>query len=443
MLITALHFSLRLPGIKFVPRGIDAQFHLLCASKFSRGHAPKKLGKFLVGDEYTHPPFLHFLLSAFPEQLRPMALFLVDLVADYCLALATYFVGLQVVPEYYALVAALIYCVTPASFIQSTSESSRPLGVLWHSLTILLLSSQNILLMVGAVVTTVLTLLSHKMATQTLFFTCLLMAPFLFAANYLFPLPLIFGFVLALILTRGGYVKVLRDHAAIIAFHLRYGSWNRRRKLPGSPIQLAKLQPYFFLPLLGLWISPTAFLSGNSLLFAWYASVLVIFFAWLWGDSERYLAYAAVPTSILAALALSTGISPLFLIPPLIVSGVLIFRNSRFFFKRDALPDFTKIGVPQESVTIVAPSSLTYVSARNIKGRILCGGGNATSLKFELETLPEIMSTEPRILLNEYHVTHALLGPKAHDYIKPIEDSFDPIVETNGYILYEVRQSHP
>ena len=439
-LITALHFSLRLPRLKVLPRGIDAQFHLLCASRFHRGRAPKTVGKFVVGDKYTHPPLLHFLLSGFPERRRPQALFLLGVVADYSLALAVYFVAIQFVPTPYALVASLIYCVTPASFIQSTSESARPLGALWYCLTILLLPSQSILWMACAAVTTTLTLLSHKMATQTLVFTCLILSPFLFTANPLFPLPLVFGFGLALLLTKGGYLNVLADHIAFITFHLRYGSWNRKRKLPGSPKQLVKLNPYFFLPLLGFWISPQMFLSGSILMLAWYASVLVIFFVWFWGDSERYLMYSAVPTSILVAITLNVGANPLFLIPPLFGSGAMILRNSRVFFKRDVLPDYTKIEVTQDAVTLVKPSSLTYVSARNMKGRILCGGGNATALKFELEILPKIMSTNPHVLLKDYHLTYALLGPKNRDYIEPIEDNFEFAIKTNGYTLYKRKQ---
>ena len=440
MLITVLHFTIRLPRVSLVPKGIDAMYHLLCASKFQRGRPPITLGRFVVGDEYTHPPLLHILLSLFNERFRAKALFLIGLVSDYVLSLVVYFVALQFVPVPFALTAALIYCITPASFLSSVSESARPLGSLWYGLTILLLSTQNLFWMICAIVTTALTLMSHKMATQTLLFTCLLISPILFTVNPLFPLPLILGLSLALLATRGSYLDILRDHIGIIRFHMKYGSWNRRRKLPGSPVQLVKMQPYFFLPLLGLLLNPEAFLSGSIFMLAWYASVLIVFFAWVWGDADRYLSYSAMPVAFLSAIALSIGTNLVFLVPPIIVSSALIYRNSQVFYKRENLPDFSKIETTEESVTLVVPSSLTYISALNMKGRILCGGSNATGLRFELETFPKLMSTNPDRFLAEYPVSHLLLGPKHHDFVKPIEANFEPVQATNGYILFKRKK---
>jgi len=133
------------------------------------------------------------------------------------------------------------------------------------------------------------------------------------------------------------------------------------------------------------------------------------------------------------------GVNPLVIIPALIVSVLVIGKNIWTSFWRPILPDFTKIDIPTDSVTLVMPSSITYVSARYLNGRILCGGGNAEALVFELETLPKIMSTAPNELLEEYHVTHVLLGPKHQDFIKPIEDRFERILETNGYVLFKLK----
>lgn len=237
-------------------------------------------------------------------------------------------------------------------------------------------------------------------------------------------------------------MEVLRDHAAYIAFHIRYGSWNKKKKMPGSPKQLVKLQPFFFLPLIGLWVNPGAFLFANTWILAWYAATLVLFLAWVWGDSDRYLAYSTVPTAILSAVSLNVGISMLFMIPPLLVSSVMIFRNTQVFYRLEPHPDFTKFDTSEDAVFLVMPSSLTYVSARYLKGRILVGGGNAVAVKFDLETLPNMMRTTPNKLLDDYPITHCLLGPKNLDFIKPVEDRFEFVMKTNGFVLYKRKQSH-
>jgi hypothetical protein len=362
---------------------------------------------------------------------------MIGVISDYCIALLSYYLALQYVPELYALAAAVLYSITPASYLQSISESARPLGALWYTLSIVLLSSNGIIETMLATITITLTLISHKMATQTLFLTCLLISPLLYAANNFFPLILLLGLALALLLTKGSYARILKDHAGYVGFHLKYGSWNKGKKEPGSPLTLAKFQPYFYIPIIGLLFYPHMFVGLTLEILAWYASILVLFFVWLWGDNYRYLTYSAVPAAILSMYATYIGMNPLAIIPALIVSALVIGKNILTSNRQPILPDFIKIDVPEESVILVLPSSVIYVSARHLKGRVLFGGGNAEALVFELETLPKIMSTNPNELLEKYPLTHILLGPERQDFIKPIEKNFEKVLETNGYVLFK------
>jgi hypothetical protein len=341
------------------------------------------------------------------------------------------------VPELYALTTAVIYSITPASYMQSVSESARPLGALWYTLSIVLLLSRGIVETMLSMVTITLTLLSHKMTTQTLLLTCIFISPLLYTVNNYFPLILIFGFGLALLLTKGYYTKVLKDHAGYVGFHLKYGSWDKGKKELGSLLTMAKFQPYSYIPIIGLLLYPYTFAGLTLEILAWYISILVIFFVWLWGDNYRYLTYSAVPTSVLSTCAIYIGISPLVIIPALVVSALVIKKNILTSNRQLILPDFSKIDVNDDSIILVLPSSIIYVSARNLKGRILFGGGNAEALVFELDILPKIMSTNPNILFEKYAITHMLLGPKHQDFIKPIEKKFKKVLETNGYVLFK------
>ena len=432
--IVAVYFLLRLPYMQHLPRGIDAHFHLLAASKFKRGRPPKSLDRFAVGDNYAHPPLLHFLLSFIPEQVRPQALLILGSAADCGTALLTYFLAQRYVPEPYPFIAAILYSITPASYLQSVSQSARPLGSLWYNLSVILLLQNSPIAIMLASVAVALTLLSHKMATQTLLFTCLLISPVLFIVNNLFPLVLVFGLGLALLLTEGGYVVTLRDHVAYLKFHFKHGSWDRGRKSPDPPMKLLKFQPFFYIPIFGLLFQSQVLLQA-TLILAWYIAILAIFFIWLWGDGYRYLTYSVLPTSLLSAQAMHAGLNTLVIVPALAVSVLVIGKN--LSVGSPVWPDFSKIHVPTDSVTLVMPSSCGYISARNLNGRVLWGGANAESLMFELDTLPKIMPTAPNDLIEKYHVTHILLGPKNLDFIKPIEDRFEKIVETNGYVLFK------
>ena len=70
---------------------------------------------------------------------------------------------------------------------------------------------------------------------------------------------------------------------------------------------------------------------------------------------------------------------------------------------------------------------------------LAAGGGNAEALVFELEALPKIMSTNSDKLLQEYRISHVPMGPKHQDFIKPIEDRFETILETNGYVFFKLK----
>jgi hypothetical protein len=436
--IVAFYFLVRLPYMRKLPSGVDAHFHLIAASRFEKGHSPKFLEKFAVGDNYAHPPLLHFLLSFIPEQARPQTLFVVGSAADCCVALLTYYLAEKVVPWPYSFIAAILYSIIPAAYLQSVSQSARPLGVLWYNLSIILVAQDNPAMLTLASIAVALTLLSHKMATQTLLFTCLLLSPLLFMADKLFPLALIFGFGLALLLTKGGYIVTLKDHVGYLKYHFRHGSWDKGNKRPGSPKRLFMFLPFFYIPIFGLLLDSQIF-CRISLILAWYIAVLIIFFSWLWGDGYRYLACAALPTSILSAQALYAGVNALWIIPALASSAFVIYRNLRTQ-SHQVWPDFNKIKVSPNSVILVMPSYAGYIVARSLNCKVLWGGGNQESLRFELETLPKIMSNSPNDLISKFHVTHLLLGSKNLSFIKPIQDSFTRTVETNGYVLFSRKK---
>jgi hypothetical protein len=436
IILAGFCLSIRLVQIRKVPKGIDAQFHLLATSKYDNHRIPKNFGKSIVGDNYSCPVLLHFLLSFIPEDIRPKMLFILDITSDLGIALITYYVATLFMPITYALVAGLVYSVTPIVYVEAVSETDRPLGLLWYTLSMFLLFQRGIFYLLLAAITISLTFLSHKLSTQTLVFVCLIMAPFLYATNNCFPFALMLGFALAFLLTKGFYLEMLRDHIRVISLHMKHGSWNRRKKTFGSPKHLIKFQPFFILPVIGLLFFPQVILDRLFIYVVWYVSVLIIFFVWYWGDNHRYLSYSAVPTSILSAYALYAGMNPLLVIPCLIVSALVIRANILDSRRPLVLPDFAKLNLPDNAITLIYPTAISYLIARHLNGRFVYIGGSAAALKFEIETLPKIMLDNPEWLLDEYHVTHVLVGPSNHDFMSAFKSKFEKVVETNGYILF-------
>ena len=441
VMIVAFFFLLRIPHVRHLPRGVDANFHLLATSRFKKGCPPRVFGKFIIADGFAQPPLLHLILSLFPVVKRPKILFALGVTADGCAMLLTYFLALQFVPEFYALIAMGIYAIIPATYVESISELPRSLGLLWYSLSIVLLSQQGIWALVSAAVAVALTFLSHKMAAQTLLFTCVIISPFLFSSNNMFPLMLLLGTALTFLVTWGRYVVILRDHVGILRFYVKYSWRHKRRQKLKSPTNLVKLQPYFYLPLIGLLLYPQMFLGEAVLFLAWSISVIALFLFWLLGDDYRFLAYSSVPIAILSAKAIYAGVNVLLIIPALVVSALFIAKSIRHSLKPPVLPDFSKINLPADAVTVVMPTSITSAAARFLNGKLLFGGGNVEATVFELETLPKIMSVSPRKLIDEYCVTHFLLGPKNQDFIKPFQDRLERVLETNGFVLFKLKDS--
>ncbi|MEM3439434.1 MAG: NAD(P)-dependent oxidoreductase [Candidatus Bathyarchaeia archaeon] len=274
-------------------------------------------------------------------------------------------------------------------------------------------------------------LLTHRLSAQALWLSSALLLPLLVGGEppAIAWIPL--GFALALAISKGSYLRVLRDHLEHIRFHLRYGEMGRGRKRPGNPLDLARLNPFAAIPFLGLMAHPG--LLGDPLLW-WLAAALALFFAWIWGDGHRYLAFASFPASILIA-RLSLLQSPAILIAtPLAfaLSARKVYWIARSFADWPSYSPLKALGIPRSSRAFT-PDALNYALPYYTGCKALCGPGSE-ALYFWRERLYPLTKERLKAVADEYGLTHMLI-PKGE--AGKVPEGFIRRGEALGHLLFE------
>jgi hypothetical protein len=172
----------------------------------------------------------------------------------------------------------------------------------------------------------------------------------------------------------------------------------------------------------------------------WYCALLAIFFLWLWGDNYRYLAFVSLPTSILSAQLLLTLIPTLFIVPPLAISSLVIYRNTMNFIEYPNYSDLGEIKFPENSKILVFPTRLVYATAYYSNQKTICGA-LARALTFELEELTPIVKRDISLFLSKYDVTHVFIDKTQSEIIKNIPKDFHKKAEIMDHVLYEKTAS--
>jgi hypothetical protein len=170
---------------------------------------------------------------------------------------------------------------------------------------------------------------------------------------------------------------------------------------------------------------------------AWYCILLAIFFVWRWGDNYRYLAFISLPTSVLSAQILLNLIPIILIVPPSIVSVLVIYKNIRSFIAYPEYSDLSKIKLPENATILVFPTSLLYAVAYYSGQKTLCGGANKDALVFELTELMPTVKRDIASFLDKYNITHLIIDKAQKEVMRKIPKKFHKIAEIKNHILYE------
>ncbi len=420
----------RIALLSHAPKGVDVFFHLLAAKKFEKGF-PKRLDAFIVGDDYVYPPLFHFLLSLIPEGFREKAPLLLGIASELGSMALLYAVSSALFGEAVASISALIYSLAPINYMESIWQSPRPLGIFLYNLSMALLLLAPPPARPLAAPSIALLLLSHKLSAQALWFSSALLLPLLAGGEPPAVVWIPLGFAFALAISKGFYLKALRDHLRFIRFHLKYGEMGLGRKRPRNPLDLARLNPFAAIPFLGLLAHPG--LLGDPLLW-WLAAALALFLAWIWGDGHRYLAFASFPASILAARLLFSQSLPILIAAPLAfaLSARKIYWIARSFADWPSYSPLRALGIPRSSRAF-APDALNYALPYYAGCKALCGYGSE-ALYFWRGRLYPLTKDRLRSVSDEYGLTHVLIPKGEAD---EVPEGFILRAEVLGHLLFE------
>ncbi len=322
--------------------GVDVWTRLLETEHVQKaGHKiPGKIaGQFIVEGYFDYPPVFPFLLSFIDkktiEKYQGVVAPFFDALNNCLLYwVAWYFTGDVRV----ALLAQAIYTFTPVIALENSSLTPRSLGYLVFNLsvfsTILFVQTQSVWSLIASVLFTTLIFLSHRFAAQSLLFLSLFLS--VFYKNPWYIGIFLVGFILAVVLTKGYYLRVLRGHLYNIYFWIPNRNYRFAHQIRGlqtlskkkdfvelvysmlskfAPVTLLGTNLWNIFPflILGLLTISQPYLSivipgyiglfTSWVLFFYTIGIPILMLTYLRciGEGYRYLEMAAIPTSIIAA----------------------------------------------------------------------------------------------------------------------------------------------
>jgi hypothetical protein len=241
--VFVIWFFLRLLPRYFAPNGagVDHWFWKAYIEKYRlTGKFPPDLPQFLLDEHQWYPPLFPLLMARLPKLAIERYSYLIANAIDMLrmllvMASAFFLIG----GTTSILVAGFVYALTPILISYNAQLNPRGLGAIFLDIVVMLLILLTwhaapwwfwilVALFSGLI------LLTHKMTTQLFWFICL--AAGILSGNWRFLLLIPASVVMALALSRGFYLNVLRAHWDIIAFWNRNWPWLSAHPVLESPI---------------------------------------------------------------------------------------------------------------------------------------------------------------------------------------------------------------
>ncbi len=317
--------------------GVDVWTRLIEIDQVRREHhkIPGKISKgFIIDGYFDYPIVFPWLLSFIPKKVLFEIQGFISPIFDCLQNVLVYFVAYYLFGNIQiALIAQLIYMLTPITILENSYLTPRSFGYFLFTLSFLPLIFYTIdhqwtFLLFAYFVTTLL-FLTHRFALQSLLFISIFFT--FFDRSLIFLLNFAVAFVSATLLTKGYYLRIAKGHFYNIYFWVKNYQYRFAHQVFGNKKQ--KKQDWVgaiykllstFSPILifgtSLWtISAFIYLilfyikqvTFSNILFQ--MSIWVVFFYVLAiivlkvkrlipiGEGQRYLEMATVPSAILSA----------------------------------------------------------------------------------------------------------------------------------------------
>ena len=208
--------------------GVDVWTRLLETDHIRKNHhriPRKKLAEqFIVDGFFDYPPIFPTLMSYIPKKTIVKIQGFVAPFIDSLQVVLVYFVALYLTNNpALAVVAQIMYTLTPMIAIENSYLTPRSLGYLNFSVAtlplLLFYFNGNWAFYATGVFFTMLLFLTHRFAAQSFFFIAIF---FTFYLNTgIFMQSFVLGFGLAVLVTKGYYLRVLKGHLFNIYFWVK------------------------------------------------------------------------------------------------------------------------------------------------------------------------------------------------------------------------------
>ncbi|MEK7517283.1 MAG: hypothetical protein AAB583_01945 [Patescibacteria group bacterium] len=317
--------------------GVDIWTHLLYLREYHRQKGiPKRIENgFLVSGKYDYPPAFILILSRFPQRLVERYEFVFSPFFDFIHLLIIFFISFQLTNSLFiALITQSLYILTPIIVLENSSATPRSLG--YTLFTIMLMSlfiytqQGNMVYFLVSIFSGSFIFLSHRLTTQGLLFFLLFFT--LYGRNIIYIGVFFLSFFLALLFSKGFYLRVLQGHVGNLKFWYKNIEYRFAHQIRGNYReyktqdfvfsvynQFLKFPP-FVLAVTNTWTLPVFYiffflmpsdpLMQKMVLWVIFSYALALSTTWVprlrfLGEGQRYLELSAFPTAFLSAWLLN------------------------------------------------------------------------------------------------------------------------------------------
>lgn len=434
---------------------------------------------FIIDGYFDYPPLFLILLSFLPKKLLFNIQGFISPFFDALLNFAIFFiVYLMTESVVFALMAQLIYTTIPVAALENSALLPRSLGyslfMLSFFFAITYTTYGNQTALIASIILASLTLLSHKFATQSLFFVSIFFT--LIEKNFTYVGILLVAAIIATILSKGYYVNVLKSHILIIYFwiknrqnrfaHQVYGNISLKKNpdLIGIIYKLlVKLAPVTLLSA-NLWVASAilffVFQPDFPLLihkmviwimFFYAFGVLVLMIPQLTpiGEGYRYIEMTTLPSAIVTTFIFFYLFSSQFQIITLVgFLGILLMNIGIIIYvqrkaviadtNRTLTKDLVRMfhfinKLPNTPRIMCIPHQITTMTVYNTRANVL--------VNFDVEGLFKMQDFYPVLrkpisqIAKKYGITHILLR-ESFAKLKHLELKKPKIVYKEGDIIF-------
>lgn len=314
--------------------GVDIWTHLLYLKDYRKQKGiPKKItSPFIFGGEYDYPPGFIWIVSKFPDRIVKKYEFLFSPFFDSVHLVLIFFICLIITENLYiALLTQFLYLLTPIIVLENSSATPRSLGYTLFTITFVslffYLQNGEMYLLLLSIACGSLIFISHRFTTQGFLFFSLFFSIFL--RKFIFVETFLVSGIIALVLSKGFYMKVLKGHLGNLYFWHKNIKYRFAHQIKGN-YKEHKTQdfvfiaynyflkfPPFVLQITNPWVLPCAYFLfyPTSVLFSnqflgWviFSYVLAVLTIWIpklrfLGEGQRYLELSAFPAAFLSSVA--------------------------------------------------------------------------------------------------------------------------------------------